>query len=687
MRADLANLTAQRTLKIRLPRTWSAFFERHGRFTAAQMAALPIGLNGANVMLCAPTASGKTEAALAPLIERLPESPRGLVILYLTPTRALVSDLAARLALPMERLHLSLAVKTHDLITFNPKRPANVLLTTPESLDSLLASHARALIHVQGVVIDELHLFDGTPRGDHLRVLLNRLRALRTYAAAQGDADHGAIQYVALSATLPDAQYVAARYFENAQVITVAGARPLDAELIALDPDQPGTLRDYLSTFQDRGWHKALIFCNTRAEVEYYANAVRKRSLFGEAVYVHYSNIAPERRREIEHLFAHAAAAICFASSTLELGIDIGSIDLIALIGPPGSIGSFTQRLGRGNRRRKRIQAALFYRTDLERDLFEALLNDLPEAPAPSGEGAESLFRPSVAIQQIFSLLKQSPTGAVRLPELISLFAPMLDSETLLAILGALQGADYLTNGRPGEWRAGDRLRKLIDQQAYTFVSLSLYSNIQTSGGFQFNVVDQHSGQPLAHADAAWLNRPNLILEGRPIDIQWVDGDAIWVSNAPDSGADLPSPQAYQTTRQLLSFEVAQRLAAQRDQRSEARLVDTGDGWLLYHFLGDLYGRALRGMLSGYILVENTDQPGLSLLFAERPTALPVLTDADVIPYLERHTQQLERTLELGAFEHLLPLSARRQSVIDQFRVKRFLQAYALLRSIFAPPP
>ena len=172
-------------LKSRLPRTWSPFFARHGAFTPAQLAAIPPLLDGANVMLCAPTASGKTEAALAPLIERhLPPArsePR-LALLYLLPTRALIADIANRLDAPLDRLRVRLAVKTRDLDSFDPQRPADLLLTTPESLDALLAIRPKTLLHVAGVVLDELHVLDGSARGDQLRVVLNRLHQVRAYA-------------------------------------------------------------------------------------------------------------------------------------------------------------------------------------------------------------------------------------------------------------------------------------------------------------------------------------------------------------------------------------------------------------------------------------------------------------------------------------------------------------------------
>src|SRR5207302_1899319 len=154
---------------------------------------------------------------LAPLIERHLPAARPtpcLTILYLLPTRALISDLLERLRAPLEMLRISCAVKTHDANTFDPEHPADLLLTTPESLDALLANHTKALTGVRAVVIDELHNFDGTVRGDQLRVLLNRLREVRAHAVGVGDSPDGILQFAALSATLSEPATVAERYFE-----------------------------------------------------------------------------------------------------------------------------------------------------------------------------------------------------------------------------------------------------------------------------------------------------------------------------------------------------------------------------------------------------------------------------------------------------------------------------------------
>lgn len=224
-------------------------------------------------------------------------------------------------------------------------------------------------------------------------------------------------------------------------------------------PDSPDALTAFLSDFHARGWRKALVFCNTRAEVEAYAAGLRRTgSPFGQQIYVHYSNLDRQRRREIEEQFAQTGAAICFASSTLELGIDIGSIDVAILIGAPGSAAAFAQRIGRARRRQQTIHAAAFYRSPLE----ESLLRTLIAAPEPTPTSTP--FRPSVAVQQIFSLLLQSPTGALRLQPLADLFTSLLAAHDLEAILGRLHELHYLTTARASEWRAGDRLKRLVDQ-------------------------------------------------------------------------------------------------------------------------------------------------------------------------------------------------------------------------------
>jgi len=685
----MTDLAARLALKERLPRTWPAFFARHGNFTAAQLAAMPALLDGANVVVSAATASGKTAAVLAPLIERhCTSGANSLAILYLVPTRALANDLAARLAPPLDALDLALGLRTGDVATLKPSRPPAVLITTPESADALLATRARLFARLRAVVIDELHLLDGTPRGDGLRVILNRIRRIRAYAGAHGDAPDDALQYAALSATLARPEIVAARYFPAARVVAVPSGRAIAADEISLAPDDAAGLLTYLDTFAARGWRKALAFCDSRAEVEAYATAVRARSPFGDAVYVHYSNIEAKRRREVERLFTGAGAAILFATSTLELGIDIGDIDVVLLIGPPGSSASFLQRIGRGNRRGSITRVALFDRTPLERLLFAALRAD-PSPPTPSpahgerGSGDDGAFRPSVAVQQIFSLLKGSPTGTVRLAELDLLFEGMAAPADLGAIVARLEELEYLAPGRPGEWRAGPRLNALIDNQGRPSCPRGIHSNIQSGGGPVLEVRDQGTGAVVARVDQQWLDRPVVTLEGRPVDIAWYDDEAMWVT--PHRRGDPAARLRYRSARQLLSYRLAARLPAQLGlPPGTAPIVASPDGWWLFHWLGDVYGHALFDLLRYRIPASETAQPGICIHLDEAPRALPTWTAFQVRRHVEDNYRALEPMLALGPFHDLLPGRLRRAAVVAQFDVPRFLDAVADLRPTLA---
>lgn len=183
---------------------------------------------------------------------------------------------------------------------------------------------------------------------------------------------------------------------------------------------------------------------------------------------------------------------------SLELGVDIGSVDEVALLGPPPSLNAFLQRVGRGGRRRQGSRVLCLARSVLEIRHFDALLSMahgfMPELPARRYH-----FRPSV-VQQTFSLLKQSPTGGLRLADLRASLPEMLTDEkltdailvdeTLRGVLDHLVSEGYLTRGRPSEWRVGPGLNELADQH-------ELYSNI---GGdvLTSTMVDAYSGRPLA---------------------------------------------------------------------------------------------------------------------------------------------------------------------------------------------
>ena len=179
--------------------------------------------------------------------------------------------------------------------------------------------------------------------------------------------------------------------------------------------------------------------------------------------------------------------------------------------------------------------------------------------------------------------------------------------------------------------------------------------------------------------DSLWLEREVLTLEGRQLDVSWYDGEALWVTARRDEVAAPRLP--FLSARQLLSFALAQRLPRQLGLAPGiAPLVETPTGWLLFHWLGDVYGQALLDLLQPTLPVEESAQPGLCVLLRDEPRGLPPISLKQVERYLHDHAHQYEALLALGAYQHLLPRSLRRQAVIEQFDPGCFVEAVAALR-------
>ncbi len=391
-----------RAIRASLPRTWFPFFGRFGRLTEVQLQAIPQILAGKNLVVVSPAASGKTEAVVAPVVEQLLPSRRSsFSVLYVSPTRALVNDLFRRLVEPLEYLGLKLARKTGDHPQIDERRLPFMLITTPESFDSLLCRHTRVFRELAWVILDELHLVDNTPRGDQLRVLLERLRLINSD-----------LHYCALSATIDDLS-IGQRYFPDPTVVKVESRRKIDYVLLPMEQDWPERAIRELSR---RDCYKVLCFFNARSSAESAAKSLDIPP-FRNRVWVHHASLTRKVREEIEAVMNREKVGLLCCTSTLELGIDIGDIDAVVLVRPPFNVSSLLQRIGRGNRRRASYLFALgLYRDNWERFLFETFLECAQEGRLYEKRHTAAL---SVVPQQVFSYLFQrrrigTTEGAVR---------------------------------------------------------------------------------------------------------------------------------------------------------------------------------------------------------------------------------------------------------------------------------
>ncbi len=298
----------------------------------------------------------------------------------------------------------------------------------------------------------------------------------------------------------------------------------------------------------------------------------------------------------------------------------------------------------------------------------------------PLRQDHRARFARRLPSSRLFSLIKQSPSGAVRLAELYTLLDGMLTEDDIRALVGQLQELTYLQPGRTGEWRAGDRLNRLADQRANPHQSLSLYSNIKSSEGRKVEIRDQHTQQTIARVDAQWLDRGVLTLEGRAVDVEWFDGEAMWVRASRDQ--EITDKLRYTSARQLLSYDLAQKLAVESGLApGDSPLIECPLGWLWYHWLGDLYGRALHDLVGQFTPIHTTNQIGLCVLPSAEPQPIPLaLTRLQIVRYLEDNYLRFEPMLDLGPYHHLLPTPIRRRSVIEQFDVDRFQAAVGGLK-------
>jgi ATP-dependent Lhr-like helicase len=478
-------------IKKALFRTWMPFFGHFGRFTLVQELAIPAILAKSNVVVISPAATGKTEAVVAPVLENLFEkgifrddSPK-LRVLYISPTRALVNDLYRRLEDPVRYLGVSLGVKTGDRPQLTSMNLPHILITTPESFDSLLTRRPKIFLDLQTVILDEIHLLDNTPRGDQLRILLNRLRKIRDR-----------LQYCALSATIDDLN-IGQRYFPEPKVVFSKAPREIEYSLI---PDRD-FVRTFLKIVAEKGFQKILIFFNARSLAELFSRKIDRPPFVG-LVHVHHASLPKTRREEVEKTMNESARAILCATSTLELGIDIGSMDCIVLYRPPFNVSSLLQRIGRGNRRADKLYAIGVYTSSWEKLLFNTYFEC-----ALQGQLFEKRYLPSLSVipQQIYSYLYQRRRIGTTMNSLCSILSPVYDDDTVKEIFKYTYEARRVTETRPGIYFDSSQLEKQIARG-------KIHSNIAETSFGEYDVFNVAQGNRIGRI---FHLREKFVLGGR----------------------------------------------------------------------------------------------------------------------------------------------------------------------------
>jgi ATP-dependent Lhr-like helicase len=354
-------------------------------------------VKGNDVLVIAPTAGGKSEAAFIPVIDDILKNGRmGVTCLYISPLKALINDQEERLRAFCTPVSLSV-MKWHGDVpkgdrSWKEGEPPQFLMITPESLEVLLQEKKvfSDLRMVRTIIVDELHAFVESERGVHLKVLLNRMDRI-----AQRP-----VQRIGLSATAGNPEEVLAWLSDNrhnTELIEILSSPKEKQFLFIVEPEESARINALVRIVDQK---KALVFVNSRSVAEKLmkASSGRIRNL-----HIHHSSLSPATKKSSEEAFSAPECACIICTSTLELGIDIGDLDVVVQVGPPNSVSSFLQRMGRSGRRGKSAYMAWVLQNPCE------LLCSLAIIECAIQKEVENLIPPkkpyNVLIQQIFLYL------------------------------------------------------------------------------------------------------------------------------------------------------------------------------------------------------------------------------------------------------------------------------------------
>jgi ATP-dependent helicase Lhr and Lhr-like helicase len=571
-----------------------------GRFTTptpGQRLAWPAVAEGKHFLLCAPTGSGKTLAAFLPVLDRLLShfAGAGVRCLYLAPLKALANDTRRNLRRHLRELAAqfngqAVPVRVGLRIGDTPERvrrrlllePPDVLLTTPESLAVLLARREAYDLFggLSWVIVDEVHALAESKRGADLALSLERLEEIAGLR----------LQRIGLSATcapLADVARFLAGVGRPCTVAQVAEGAPLEltveplpgpARLPAAEEGAERRGRGFLARLVDRllpeleANRTTLVFTNVRSLAERLAWALRNRlPEWADGIAVHHSSLAAARRRSVERALKGGRVRVAVSSASLELGVDIGSVDGVVLVHPPGGVVRLLQRVGRAGHGPGRPRRGLVL-TAGSAELLEAAVT----GAASHTRQYEPLRVPrgplDVLCQQLLGMAAQRPWDAAEALGLVRRAYPFrdLDRRDFDDCLEYLCGLD--AEGRP--WLPARLARDGAEfRLADARTGRLLRRNLGTILAEEPRAVRLDSGPAVGQLDEAFADRlgpgDRFLLDGRCLQLKRVEAGALVVEEV----AGRPAVPRWAGDPWPLSAELARRLYVLRVQAAEALLL------------------------------------------------------------------------------------------------------------------
>ncbi|OYD15753.1 hypothetical protein CH333_04945 [candidate division WOR-3 bacterium JGI_Cruoil_03_44_89] len=639
--SEVENIKADDKIRKALRRTWVPFFGSFGKLKDIQRLAIPLILGGEDVVISSPKATGKTEAVLAPVVERWLENPkRVLSVIYISPTRALVNDIYRRVRLAFNHLDIHISRRTGDHPEFRKGRITPFLITTPESLDSLISRYPATFREVDAVIVDEVHLLDNSYRGDQLRILLRRLKKI---------AQERPNIYV-MSATIGEPQGIGGNFIEGKFRVAIK-REPIVIEYHLLK--ESSFVGEIWGEAKRRNLKKLLFFVNSRYEAEEMAKTLSVPPFRGN-VWVHHGSMSRREREEVENLVNKAKLGVCVATSTLEFGIDIGDIDAVVLIAPPRDAASLLQRLGRGNRMRENYVLAYgVYLDEIQKIIFEQLFQDAQKEDYLS---SPHTFDLSVVCQQTFSYLYQKRRIGTSTGALKRLFRGIVGDDDVDKITGALLDKRLITTGRSGFLYPGEGIGGAI-------IYGGIHSNIP--GKREFDVYDVATGRRVGEVENPF---PSFTLGGRDWAVVSREPDRVWVryQKRESKARNVFTGGRYGFWDFRFGMRLKKRLFPHINEYEIP--YRRCDNYLhIFHFTGPIYS-----FIWTYALREKNKIEDVGDIFFVSETTEIIPQRKDIENAARETSSVVTHYMNLGRYFGLLPRELRESHVLSALKIDEF---------------
>ena len=574
------------------PKTRSWFEGTFAEPTPAQALGWPAIATGKHTLIQAPTGSGKTLAAFLYGIDKLNPAPgEGLRLLYVSPLKALNYDIERNLRGPLAGLQseLTVAVRTGDTPQKERQRmlrhPPDILITTPESLFLMLTSQAREILRgVDTLILDEVHAVAGTKRGAHLALSVERLDRLVEQP----------VQRVGLSATQRPLEEIG-RFVSGGreiQLVDAGRAKQLDLEIVVPLDDmtvpEEGSYNSvwpsiYPKILELVSEHRStIVFVNNRRLAERLALRLNELAE-AEIARAHHGSLAREQRLEVEELLKKGEIPCLVATSSLELGIDMGAVDLVIQVESPKSVARGLQRIGRAGHELGAVSKGRIF-PKYRADLLEAAV-----VAKQMREGAiEETVIPrnplDVLAQQIVAICADEEIELDELHRLVRRAYPFAELsrvqlENVLDMLAGRYPSDEFAELRPrivwdrtaGVVRGRQGARRLAVTNAGTIPDRGLFTVQLVDGGGRVGELDEEmvyearAGQTFLLGASTWR-------------IEEITRDRVLVSPAPGVPGAVPFWKGEGVGRPYELGEavgaVSRELTALPDAKAKAKLRD-----------------------------------------------------------------------------------------------------------------